>query len=108
MVLKVLVCDIKVAASSEKMGLVETKLAIITPGGGGTQRLPCAIGMSLASYVSGLGRHALEEDQEGDADHRKGLDIARELKPQGPVAVSGKMSNCSRDGGQCAVLKHRA
>uniref|UniRef100_H2QXF9 AU RNA binding methylglutaconyl-CoA hydratase n=1 Tax=Pan troglodytes TaxID=9598 RepID=H2QXF9_PANTR len=45
-----LACDIRVAASSAKMGLVETKLAII-PGGGGTQRLPRAIGMSLAKEL---------------------------------------------------------
>ena len=34
-----LACDLRVASESAKMGLVETKLAII-PGAGGTQRLP--------------------------------------------------------------------
>ncbi|XP_047618297.1 methylglutaconyl-CoA hydratase, mitochondrial isoform X2 [Phacochoerus africanus] len=95
-----LACDIRVAASSAKMGLVETKLAII-PGGGGTQRLPRAIGMSLAKELIfsarvldgqeakavGLISHVLEQNQEGDAAYRKALDLAREFLPQGPVAI---------------------
>lgn len=95
-----LACDVRVAASSAKMGLVETKLAII-PGGGGTQRLPRAIGMSLAKELIfsarvldgqeakavGLVNHVLEQNQEGDAAYRKALDLAREFLPQGPVAV---------------------
>uniref|UniRef100_A0A8D2D610 Methylglutaconyl-CoA hydratase, mitochondrial n=1 Tax=Sciurus vulgaris TaxID=55149 RepID=A0A8D2D610_SCIVU len=95
-----LACDIRVAASSAKMGLVETKLAII-PGGGGTQRLPRAIGMSLAKELIfsarvldgqeakavGLISHVLEQNQEGDAAYRKALELAREFLPQGPVAM---------------------
>ncbi|XP_063083314.1 methylglutaconyl-CoA hydratase, mitochondrial isoform X1 [Cavia porcellus] len=95
-----LACDIRVAASSAKMGLVETKLAII-PGGGGTQRLPRAIGMSLAKELIfsarvldgqeakavGLVSHVLEQNPEGDAAYRKALDLAREFLPQGPVAM---------------------
>ncbi|XP_040819358.1 methylglutaconyl-CoA hydratase, mitochondrial isoform X2 [Ochotona curzoniae] len=95
-----LACDIRVAASSAKMGLVETKLAII-PGGGGTQRLPRAIGTSLAKELIfsarvldgqeakevGLISHVLEQNQEGDAAYRKALDLAREFLPQGPVAM---------------------
>ncbi|XP_044122038.1 methylglutaconyl-CoA hydratase, mitochondrial isoform X2 [Neovison vison] len=95
-----LACDIRVAASSAKMGLVETKLAII-PGGGGTQRLPRAIGVSLAKELIfsarvldgqeakavGLVSHALEQNPEGDAAYRKALDLAREFLPQGPVAM---------------------
>ncbi|KAM8802226.1 methylglutaconyl-CoA hydratase, mitochondrial isoform 2-T2 [Rhynchonycteris naso] len=95
-----LACDIRVAASSAKMGLVETKLAII-PGAGGTQRLPRAIGVSLAKELIfsarvldgqeakavGLVSHVLEQNQEGDAAYRKALDLAREFLPQGPVAM---------------------
>ncbi|XP_066113606.1 methylglutaconyl-CoA hydratase, mitochondrial isoform X3 [Saccopteryx bilineata] len=95
-----LACDIRVAASSAKMGLVETKLAII-PGAGGTQRLPRAIGVSLAKELIfsarvldgheakavGLVSHVLEQNQGGDAAYRKALDLAREFLPQGPVAM---------------------
>uniref|UniRef100_A0A8C9BIL7 Methylglutaconyl-CoA hydratase, mitochondrial n=1 Tax=Phocoena sinus TaxID=42100 RepID=A0A8C9BIL7_PHOSS len=96
-----LACDIRVAASSAKMGLVETKLAII-PGGGGTRRLPRAIGNVPgqrahllctcarwpSSQSSGLViSHVLEQNQEGDAAYRKALDLAREFLPQGPVAM---------------------
>ena len=42
-----LACDIRVAADTAMMGLVETKLAII-PGAGGTQRLPRLVGPSIA------------------------------------------------------------
>ncbi|XP_023597890.1 methylglutaconyl-CoA hydratase, mitochondrial isoform X6 [Trichechus manatus latirostris] len=95
-----LACDVRVAASCAKMGLVETKLAII-PGAGGTQRLPRAIGMSLAKELIfsarvldgqeakaiGLISHVLEQNKEGDAAYRKALDLAREFLPQGPVAM---------------------
>ena len=39
-----LACDLRIAASSTKMGLVEAKLGII-PGAGGSQRLPRLIGV---------------------------------------------------------------
>ncbi|XP_056680991.1 methylglutaconyl-CoA hydratase, mitochondrial isoform X8 [Monodelphis domestica] len=95
-----LACDIIVAASSAKMGLVETKLAII-PGAGGTQRLPRAIGMALAKEMIfsarvlngqeaksiGLISHVLEQNEAGDAAYRKALALAREFLPQGPVAM---------------------
>ncbi|XP_007486275.1 methylglutaconyl-CoA hydratase, mitochondrial isoform X5 [Monodelphis domestica] len=87
-------------ASSAKMGLVETKLAII-PGAGGTQRLPRAIGMALAKEMIfsarvlngqeaksiGLISHVLEQNEAGDAAYRKALALAREFLPQGPVAM---------------------
>ena len=45
-----LACDLRVAADSAKMGLVETRLAII-PGAGGTQRLPRIVGPALAKEL---------------------------------------------------------
>ncbi|XP_033019759.1 methylglutaconyl-CoA hydratase, mitochondrial isoform X2 [Lacerta agilis] len=95
-----LACDIRVAATSAKMGLVETKLAII-PGAGGTQRLPRTIGVSLAKELIfsarvvdgeeaksiGLVSHAVEQNDAGDAAYRKALSLAREFLPQGPVAM---------------------
>ncbi|MBN3307889.1 AUHM protein, partial [Amia calva] len=90
-----LACDIRIAASTAKMGLVETKLAII-PGAGGTQRLPRAIGVSLAKELIfssrvvdgeeakslGLVSHAVEQNEAGDSAYRRALELAREFIPQ--------------------------
>uniref|UniRef100_A0A8D0L7X2 AU RNA binding methylglutaconyl-CoA hydratase n=1 Tax=Sphenodon punctatus TaxID=8508 RepID=A0A8D0L7X2_SPHPU len=95
-----LACDIRVAASSAKMGLVETKLAII-PCAGGTQRLPRTIGVSLAKELIfsarvvdgeeaksiGLISHVVEQNDAGDAAYKRALALAKEFLPQGPVAV---------------------
>ncbi|XP_062870035.1 methylglutaconyl-CoA hydratase, mitochondrial [Trichomycterus rosablanca] len=95
-----LACDIRIAATSAKMGLVETKLAII-PGAGGTQRLPRSIGVSLAKELIfaarvvdgaeakslGLVNHAVEQNKSGDAAYLRALELAREFNPQGPIAV---------------------
>merc|ERR1719232_144982 len=45
-----LACDLRVASDDARMGLTETRLAII-PGGGGTQRLPRVIGPSVAKEL---------------------------------------------------------
>lgn len=50
-----LACDIRIASSNAKMGLTETKLAII-PGAGGTQRLPRLIGYGKAKELIFTGR----------------------------------------------------
>nr|XP_055065138.1 methylglutaconyl-CoA hydratase, mitochondrial isoform X1 [Misgurnus anguillicaudatus] len=95
-----LACDIRVAATSAKMGLVETKLAII-PGAGGTQRLPRTVGVSVAKELIfaarvldgveakrlGLVNHAVEQNESGDAAYLQALYLAREFNPQGPIAI---------------------
>ena len=45
-----LACDLRVAAENARLGLTETRLAII-PGGGGTQRLPRIVGPALARHA---------------------------------------------------------
>jgi enoyl-CoA hydratase/carnithine racemase len=50
-----LACDLRVAADNARLGLTETRLAII-PGGGGTQRLPRIVGPALARHQSDLNR----------------------------------------------------
>lgn len=50
-----LACDIRIASHNSKMGLTETKLAII-PGAGGTQRLPRLIGYGKAKELIFTGR----------------------------------------------------
>ncbi|XP_043790212.1 methylglutaconyl-CoA hydratase, mitochondrial [Apis laboriosa] len=95
-----LATDIRVAASDSKMGLVETKWAII-PGAGGTQRLPRIIGIAKAKeliYTARIvdGKQAMEiglinqvvpQNKSGDAAYQTALTIAREILPNGPIGV---------------------
>ena len=95
-----LACDIRVASDNSKMGLVETKLAII-PGAGGTQRLPRIIGPSMAKELIftarvvggneaakiGLVNHVVTQNDTGDAAYHRAIDLAREILPNGPVGV---------------------
>lgn len=95
-----LACDMRVAASTAKMGLVETRLAII-PGAGGTQRLPRLIGQSLAkeliftarvldgieAHRLGIVNHVQEQNSNGNAAYLKALALAKEILPQGPIAL---------------------
>ncbi|ENN73957.1 methylglutaconyl-CoA hydratase, mitochondrial isoform X1 [Dendroctonus ponderosae] len=95
-----LACDIRVASVDSKMGLVETKLAII-PGAGGTQRLPRILNPSIAKeliYTSkiidgttafdlGLVNHVVEQDEKGEGAFHKCLSIADDILPNGPFAV---------------------
>ncbi|XP_077156038.1 methylglutaconyl-CoA hydratase, mitochondrial isoform X2 [Ranitomeya variabilis] len=95
-----LASDIIVAASSAKVGLVETKLAII-PGAGGTQRLPRVVGVSLAKELIfsarvldgneaksiGLVSHVAEQNDEGDAAYQRAVALAKEFISQGPIAM---------------------
>ncbi|XP_045164671.2 methylglutaconyl-CoA hydratase, mitochondrial-like [Mercenaria mercenaria] len=95
-----LACDIRVAADTAKMGLVETKLAII-PGGGGTQRLTRVVGPSIAKEMIftariidgvqareiGLVNHSVPQNDDGDAAFQRSIELAREIAPQGPIAL---------------------
>ena len=95
-----LACDLRVASKDCKMGLVETKLAII-PGAGGTQRLPRIVGPSLAKELIftartlggeeaekiGLVNHCVDQNERGDAAFQKAVDLAREILPNGPLGV---------------------
>ena len=87
-----LACDFRVSASSAKLGLVETKLAII-PGAGGTQRLPRLIGISKAKeliYTAkvldgdqalgiGLVDYSVQQNEEGNAAYKKAIQLAQEI-----------------------------
>ncbi|CAG7815400.1 unnamed protein product [Allacma fusca] len=95
-----LACDIRVASSTAKMGLVETRLAII-PGAGGTQRLPRIIGMAKAKELIYTGRildgdeaekiglvnYSVSQNKSGDAAYQRALELAEEILPNGPVGV---------------------
>ena len=95
-----LAADMRVAASSAKLGLVETKLAII-PGAGGTQRMPRAVGIAKAKELIftsaifdgdeaariGLANYSVPQNEAGDAAYVKALEIAEKILPNGPVGV---------------------
>ncbi len=93
-----LACDMRVAEEGPKcvMGLSETSLAII-PGAGGTQRLPRVVGMAKAKQLIFTaqrlnGRQALDIGLVNECvEQGKGFDaclnIARQIVPNGPVAV---------------------
>ncbi|CAL8110829.1 unnamed protein product [Orchesella dallaii] len=95
-----LACDLRVASDSAKMGLVETRLAII-PGGGGTQRLPRIVGPAIAkeliftgrvidgaeAHQIGLVNQVVEQNKEGDAAYNRAVELAEEILPNGPIGV---------------------
>lgn len=95
-----LACDIIVASNNSKLGLVETRLAII-PAAGGTQRLPRRISPSLAKELIftsrvlsgeeakqlGIANHCVPQNDKKDAAYQKALNIAAEIIPNGPVGV---------------------
>uniref|UniRef100_A0A8B9UKB0 Enoyl-CoA hydratase domain containing 2 n=1 Tax=Anas zonorhyncha TaxID=75864 RepID=A0A8B9UKB0_9AVES len=90
-----LACDLRVAASSAKMGLIETTRGLL-PGAGGTQRLPRCVGVGLAkeliftgrqidgqeAFSMGLVNHAVPQNEEGDAAYQRALTLAKEILPQ--------------------------
>lgn len=91
-----LCCDIRVASDTSRLGLPEVRLAV-TPGAGGTQRLPRVVGVARAKELILTGRVLTAEEAEriglvsrvvpagqalGAAD-----EIAAEIAARGPVAV---------------------
>ncbi|XP_074523860.1 enoyl-CoA hydratase domain-containing protein 2, mitochondrial [Halichoeres trimaculatus] len=95
-----LACDLRTAASSAQMGLIETSRGLL-PGAGGSQRLPRTIGMAQAKELiftgrcvggptalqMGLVNRSVDQNQTGDAAYREALSLAREILPQAPLAV---------------------
>lgn len=95
-----LACDLRVAADTTKMGLVETKLAII-PGAGGTQRLPRIVGAAKAKELIftaaiingkegediGLVNYVVPQNETKDAAYLKSVELAKKIIPNGPIGV---------------------
>jgi methylglutaconyl-CoA hydratase len=81
-----------IAANTAKLGLTETRLAII-PGAGGTQRLPRTVGMARAKELIftariidgseaariGLVNEAVEQNANGTAAYERACHVAREI-----------------------------
>jgi enoyl-CoA hydratase/carnithine racemase len=91
-----LACDIRVASESAKLGLPEVRLAV-TPGAGGTQRLPRVVGVARAKELALTGRiiDAHEAERIGLVSRvvpagqaRTAADeIAHDIAARGPLAV---------------------
>jgi enoyl-CoA hydratase len=91
-----LACDIRVASERASLGLPEVRLGV-TPGAGGTQRLPRAIGVARAKELTLTGRviDAHEAERIGlvsrvaPAGQARAVafEIATEIAQRGPLAV---------------------
>lgn len=91
-----LCCDIRVASERAKLGLPEVRLAV-TPGGGGTQRLPRVVGPARAKELILTGRllTAADADRIGLVNEvvpaggavARATEIGEEIAERGPLAV---------------------
>ncbi|KAK3516509.1 hypothetical protein QTP70_019896 [Hemibagrus guttatus] len=95
-----LACDLRTAAHTAQIGLIETTRGLL-PGAGGSQRLPRAVGFAVAKELIFTGRRvggeqalhlglvnrAVPQNQSGDAAYREALNLAQEILPQAPFAV---------------------
>lgn len=91
-----LCCDLRIASERARLGLPEVRLAV-TPGAGGTQRLPRVVGPARARELILTGRVLSAEEAEriglvhevvpaGTAMARAN-EIAAEIAQRGPIAV---------------------
>ncbi|KAH7646649.1 methylglutaconyl-CoA hydratase, mitochondrial [Dermatophagoides farinae] len=95
-----LAADLRVASMNAKLGLVETKLAII-PGAGGTQRLPRMIPAHIAkeliftgriidgqqAFQYGMVNYVVPQNQTHDAAYQRSVSLAEEMLQTGPIAL---------------------
>ena len=91
-----LCCDLRIAASRARLGLPEVRLAV-TPGAGGTQRLPRVVGPARAKELILTGRVigaeeaariGLVHEVVADGQARSRADeVAAEIAARGPLAV---------------------
>ena len=91
-----LCCDLRIASERARLGLPEVRLAV-TPGAGGTQRLPRVVGAARARELILTGRVVTAAEAEriglvnevvaaGEARARADA-IAAEIAERGPLAV---------------------
>ncbi|CAF4953588.1 unnamed protein product [Pieris macdunnoughi] len=95
-----LACDIRVAADTAKLGLVETGRGLI-PGAGGTQRLPRVVHTNIAKELIftsriisgieakqlGLVNHSVPQNSTNNAAFEKALCLAQEIASNAPIAL---------------------
>lgn len=75
-----LACDIRVASENAKLGLPEVRLGV-TPGAGGTQRLPRIVGVARAKELTLTGRII-------DAREAHSIGLISEVVPQGAALAT--------------------
>lgn len=91
-----LCCDLRICSSRARLGLPEVRLAV-TPGSGGTQRLPRVVGPARAKELILTGRIISADEAQriglisevvpaGEARSRA-QDVAEEIAARGPLAV---------------------
>lgn len=107
-----LACDMRIINEKAKVGLVETRLAII-PGAGGTQRLARLIGVGKAkehifvaepvdgteAYRLGIANHLAKGE---DGSFRKAIELAEKICKRGPKAL--RLAKAAIDNGSQASL----
>ncbi len=91
-----LCCDIRIASERARLGLPEVRLAV-TPGAGGTQRLPRVVGLGAGPgadpHRQGPDRRRGRADRPrprgraGRRGRRAGTAIGEEIAARGPLAV---------------------
>ncbi|KAM3956956.1 enoyl-CoA hydratase domain-containing protein 2, mitochondrial-like [Aphomia sociella] len=95
-----LACDIRIAAETARLGLVETGRGLI-PGAGGTQRLPRAVYLNVAKELIftsrvvngteakelGVVNHVVPQNSNKNSAYEKALSLAREIIPNAPIAL---------------------
>lgn len=107
-----LACDIRIVNEKARVGLVETRLAII-PGAGGTQRLTRLIGIGKAKehiFVAepisgaeavkiGIANHVVSGDE---AAFNKAIELAKKISKRGPKAL--RLAKAAIDNGSQTSL----
>ena len=91
-----LACDLRIASARARLGLPEVRLAV-TPGAGGTQRLPRIVGMARAKELILTGRildanaaariGLVNEVVPAGEARRRADEVAEEIAARGPLAV---------------------
>ncbi|GBP30763.1 Enoyl-CoA hydratase domain-containing protein 2, mitochondrial [Eumeta japonica] len=95
-----LACDVRVAAESARLGLVETSRGLL-PGAGGTQRLPRLVHPNIAKELIftsriidgkkakelGVVNHVVPQNNSKDAAFLKAIELAREILQNAPIAL---------------------
>uniref|UniRef100_A0A3B4X1Z8 Enoyl CoA hydratase domain containing 2 n=1 Tax=Seriola lalandi dorsalis TaxID=1841481 RepID=A0A3B4X1Z8_SERLL len=82
-----LACDLRTAAYSAQMGLIETTRGLLPGAGGVTETLTCKRVGGQTALEMGLVNRAVEQNQTGDAAYGEALSLAREILPQAPIAL---------------------